>query len=277
MAENKKSDDNRKENEIYSLIPAFSFRVSLEDGVSAEDIPFEEVSGIRAEIQYEEVVDGGVNNTSYKLPKPIKYPNLVLKRGSMPQTDEFVEWCENAIYYFIFKPCTVKVELVNGDQTIKGWKFKNAYPVKFESTDLGAQKNEIIIETVELAYSSMEVIPSNKAQQKDSIASKIVSDIKNAIETIQNDVESGWKEIEEKIDEMKNEFDDAKNEFDDAKKEFDEIKDKIENEVDEITEKVKEEQDRISEKVPDLKKKQNKNSKTSNSQQSKKLKKSKKS
>lgn len=167
-------EHNRKEDRIYSLIPAFSFRVSFSGGIELDNIPFAEVSGIRVELPYEEVWDGGVNNVSYKLPKQIKLDNLVLKRGAIPHPDKFVEWCEKAIYYFDFNPCSVSVMLVDGDTQIKGWEFKNAYPVKFETSTLDAVKNEIVVETVELVYSEIKTIPSPETEKLNSIVNKTI-------------------------------------------------------------------------------------------------------
>ncbi len=118
------AEKNRKENEIYSLIPAFSFRVSFSGALEVDNVPFVEVSGINMEIPYDEISEGGVNNTVYKLPKPIKLLNLVLKKGAMPKPDNFLRWCNNAIYHFQFEPCMVTIALVNGDEIIKDWNLK---------------------------------------------------------------------------------------------------------------------------------------------------------
>ena len=88
----------KKEDEIYSLLPAFSFRVDFSGGVEAENIPFTEVSGIKVDIPYEEVWGGGENNHVFKLPKPVKLPNLVLKKGTVPHPNKFIAWCEKTIY-----------------------------------------------------------------------------------------------------------------------------------------------------------------------------------
>ena len=45
-----------------------------------EEQRFQDVSGLSFEIETETFVEGGENRFEYKLPKRIKYPNLVLKR-----------------------------------------------------------------------------------------------------------------------------------------------------------------------------------------------------
>ena len=64
--------------------------------------------------------------------------------------------------------------LVDGDTQIKGWEFKNAYPVKFETSTLDAVKNEIVVETVELVYSEIKTIPSPETEKLNSIVNKTI-------------------------------------------------------------------------------------------------------
>ena len=109
-------ENKKKEDQQYSLIPAYNFKVGFDGASKDEELSFSEASGIRSEIQYEEIWEGGVNNTSYKLPKAVKFPHLVLKKGSVPQTDSFVQWCEKAIYSLVFEPHTVQVVLNDGDK-----------------------------------------------------------------------------------------------------------------------------------------------------------------
>ena len=84
-------ENKKKEDQQYSLIPAYNFKVGFDGASKDEELSFSEASGIRSEIQYEEIWEGGVNNTSYKLPKAVKFPHLVLKKGSVPQTDSYLQ------------------------------------------------------------------------------------------------------------------------------------------------------------------------------------------
>ena len=148
-------------------IPAFHFEVTflsialgvggvLENAINVDDnigMAFSEVSGISAELQTEEVAEGGNNSYKYRLPKPPKYGNLVLKRALSTTPSILVMWANEAIYNFNFYPCTAIVTLLNEDHIpVKVWAFNNAYPVKIEVSQLGANKNELVIETLELAY-----------------------------------------------------------------------------------------------------------------------------
>ncbi|MBR5696820.1 MAG: phage tail protein [Paludibacteraceae bacterium] len=150
-----------------SYVPAFHFEVAflsvglglgglLENVLNGDDnigMAFSEVSGISASLQTEEVVEGGNNSFTYRLPKPAKYDNLVLKRALSTTPSLLVMWANEAIYNFNFHPCTVVVTLLNEKHIpVKVWAFNNAYPVKLEVSALGADKSELVIESLELAY-----------------------------------------------------------------------------------------------------------------------------
>lgn len=150
-----------------SYVPAFHFEVTflsvplawgglLENAFNQDGnigMAFSEVSGISAELQTEEVGEGGNNSFKYRLPKPAKYNNLVLKRALSTTPSVLITWANEAIYNFNFYPCTAVVALLNEDHIpVKVWTFNNAYPVKLEVSQLAANKSELVIETLELAY-----------------------------------------------------------------------------------------------------------------------------
>lgn len=135
-------------------VTSFHFRVEFTgiDDLTDNDVRFQEVSGLGSEIGTEEVKEGGENRFTHKLPLPASYPNLVLKRGLMPRTG-LVKWCRDAIENFDFKPVTLKVSLLNEEhQPIMSWNFVRAFPVKWEVSNLDATKNEVMVDTIELAY-----------------------------------------------------------------------------------------------------------------------------
>lgn len=156
--------DKEKESvtEAYECIPAFHFIVSFIGVSTNRDKPenqeftmgFSEVSGLNAELQVEEIADGCSVIPAYKLPKPVKFPNLVLKRALCRSTGDFLKWIEEAVYNFQFMPCTVNVSLVGSSKNdiLRAWKFMNVYPLKLKLSDLSSTKNEVVIETLELAY-----------------------------------------------------------------------------------------------------------------------------
>lgn len=134
---------------------AFHFKVSF-DGIStAADASFQEVSGIGAKIETEEVVEGGENAFVHQLPKKVTHNNLVLKRGVAPIDSELVTWCQDTMVGGLqgIAPKLVHVHLLGSDRTpLHAWTFANAYPVRWELGAFNAEENKVAVETIELAY-----------------------------------------------------------------------------------------------------------------------------
>lgn len=132
----------------------FHFRVEFTlDGLQDGDVRFQEVAGLSAELGVEEVVEGGENRFSHRLPTRAKYTNLILKRGLLTDS-RLIDWCVNAIENFDFEPTTVNVTLLNENHepVAESYSFVRAWPVKWAVSDFKAQENGIVVETLELAY-----------------------------------------------------------------------------------------------------------------------------
>ena len=144
---------DKKEND-YQYVPGFYFKVSF-DGFEKSDAEakFQEVSGIQAEIEMEDIREGGENRFVHHLPKGVKFPNLTLKRALHALPSYIVKWAEDAIHDFKFRLHDVEVSLLNPEgEPLKTWSFIGAYPVKIQISDLNASNNSLVIETLELAY-----------------------------------------------------------------------------------------------------------------------------
>lgn len=131
----------------------FHFKVEFPGvGTADADSRFQEVSGLTAEITTEELVVGGENRFTYRLPVRAKYSNLVLKRGMLKDSG-LVGWFRNAVEAFQFKPVDVNVYLLNEKHEVSAsWVFIQAYPVKWVVSDFKASENALVIESIELAY-----------------------------------------------------------------------------------------------------------------------------
>ncbi len=131
--------------------------VKFNDSSGTWEVPFQEVSGIKSNMDVEEVKEGGENRFIHKLPKQVKHSNLVLKTALQGQEEPLVKWCTDILESDSFWPITTKdinVMLLNKDgQAMMQWYFYNAYPVSWEIGTLNSTKNEVAIETVELCYS----------------------------------------------------------------------------------------------------------------------------
>lgn len=140
----------------YDLPVAFYFMVKFMNGSGIWEVPFQEVSGIKTRMDVEEIREGGENRFVYKLPKQIKPDNLVLKTAVQTQASPLVNWCKQTLesdFSNPIKPMDVHVMLLNHEgQALMHWHIHNAYPVSWEIGAFQSTKNEIAIETLELAY-----------------------------------------------------------------------------------------------------------------------------
>ena len=138
----------------YSMPRSFHFSVEFQgvSGVKSNDIKFQDVSGLIAELGVEEIKSGGENRFSHRLPTRARYQNLVLKRGMLTDSG-LIKWFTDAVENFSFTPATIIVKLLDPDhQPLQSWTFIKAWPVKWSISEFKASENTVVVETIELAY-----------------------------------------------------------------------------------------------------------------------------
>jgi phage tail-like protein len=152
--------------EVYYPPSAFYFSVSVLGSATPVadltqiDASFQEVTGIKAEFDIEEVSEGGENRFVHHLPRAAKYSNLVLKRGAVSIDSFLAQWVGQTIGARLALPIIPQNLLVtllkaDGTPTI-AWLFVNAYPVRWEMSAMDAQQNQILSETLEFSYNYFE-------------------------------------------------------------------------------------------------------------------------
>ncbi|WP_436398469.1 phage tail protein [Roseobacter sp. S98] len=139
---------------------AFHFSVMFVGMVPpVPDMAFQEVSGLESGLDTEPVVEGGENRFVHQLPKPAKRGNLKLKRGLTTQASGLVQWCKSTIegdFADAIVPKDITVSLLNEKRIpVAVWTVGNAYPVKWTVGGFDAMKNELAVETIELAYNTL--------------------------------------------------------------------------------------------------------------------------
>jgi len=128
---------------------AFNFRVEI-DGVF--EAGFNEVTGLQAEIEVQEYREGGVNDFMHKFAGSVKFPsNLVLKNGITDSVKLWTWYQEVMRGQFARKSLDVVLLDAAGDEK-RRWKFKEAYPVKWNGPSLKATSSEVALESLELAH-----------------------------------------------------------------------------------------------------------------------------
>jgi len=120
------------------------------------DIRFKRVSGIGASVSTHPVEEGGQNLYTHQLPEKIQHDNLVLERGMAIGSLVVAEF-NITLSLFKFSPGNALVSLLDeAGIPISSWLFSKVYPVKWALSDLDAETNQVVIETLELAYQRMQ-------------------------------------------------------------------------------------------------------------------------
>src|SRR3954469_6817444 len=97
----------------YYPPPGFHFKVEVPDLPSNDDdVRFTEVAGLSEEMGTEEVAEGGEKRFIQKFPTRAKYPELVLKRGLLVNS-EVTTWIRRCIEDFEIQPKTIFIKLLN--------------------------------------------------------------------------------------------------------------------------------------------------------------------
>ena len=96
-------------------------------------------------------------NEPRKQPGLASYSHLVLSRGLTTNLDLW-NWWEAARNADPAVDRTVVVKLLDGTgQLVLTWKFRNAFPAAYRLSPLDAAASDLVVETVELAFDSMDV------------------------------------------------------------------------------------------------------------------------
>ncbi len=139
----------------------FHFKVEVQDlKVNANDVCFTDVSGLSVEMGTEEIAEGGENRFIQKYPTRTKYPELVLKRGLLMES-EILDWIRKCLEDYEIKPKDIFIKLLNEKhQPLLTWNVVKAYPTKWSVSDLNAANNAVVIESLQLFYQYFTLVKS---------------------------------------------------------------------------------------------------------------------
>lgn len=139
--------------------PTGSFRFWVEiDGLLVAG--FTEVSGLQSEVEVEEYREGGVNDYIHVLPRIVKYPSIILKRG-VTSSDNLWSWYEKVTEGTIQRKNGSIILLEQNGVELWRWNFYNAYPVKWVGPELNSVSSEIAVETLEITHQGLKGISSS--------------------------------------------------------------------------------------------------------------------
>lgn len=129
---------------------AFCFRVTISDaGLNESTGLFKSVSGLEVETEVVDFKEGGVNEYTHKLVGGTKFKNIVLKRGF--SGSEFTNWRKK------WESGKARVtgfieQLDTKNNCVAKWQFVEGWPAKWSLSEFDASKNEVSIETLEIAH-----------------------------------------------------------------------------------------------------------------------------
>jgi phage tail-like protein len=148
-------------NSKYYPPVGFHFKVEVQDlPVKNEDMRFSEVSGLSVEMGTEEIAEGGENRFIQKYPTRTKYPELVLKRGLLIDS-EILTWIRQCLEDYQIKPKDIFIKLLNEDhQPLLTWNVRKAYPTKWAVSDFNASNSAVVIESLQFFYQNFTLVKS---------------------------------------------------------------------------------------------------------------------
>lgn len=157
---------------------AYYFRVDLQgaDGKVMESLPFRSCSGLKSESTVVELEEGGFNTTTRKLIGRTKYSNIVLKQGLCGPTSKLWQLRQQFLNDSVAgSPGSKKgrqtPHRISGTVTQMGpngatakWAFTGGWVCKWEGPEFDASKNEISVETIEIAHEGLMMLPGSEAK-----------------------------------------------------------------------------------------------------------------
>jgi phage tail-like protein len=143
-------------DEIKWPLPKFYFSVQLGDD---KDVTFQEVTGLSSETKVIEYRHGNSPIWStIKMPGLTSVGNVTMKKGIFAKDTKFFSWFTETKKRESFKRRVVVINLLDEAGSPKiTWTLNNAWPTKVTGTDLKSDGNEVAVESIEIAYETLEV------------------------------------------------------------------------------------------------------------------------
>ena len=147
------ADDLRKDPLTLFLfgLKIDDLRLDYKDGSAF----FRSIGGLKTDTEVVDYQEGGVTAFTRKVIGVTKWSNIVLKQGF---TGDSILWD------WKHKPRRVNGKIFQLGPELKPmcrWEFRNGYPVKWEGPDFDAAKNELAIESLEIAHEGLEFFPES--------------------------------------------------------------------------------------------------------------------
>jgi len=131
---------------------SFNFHVEI-DGESGIEALFNEVSGLKGDVEEFEIKEGGVNGYTHKMPGRVSWGPITLKRGIDPN-QSFYNWWRAVVENQSGK-IRKKVRIVMLDEDFtekKSWTLVDAWPKSWEGPAFNSGGSELAFESITLNH-----------------------------------------------------------------------------------------------------------------------------
>jgi phage tail-like protein len=169
----------------FDPAPEYLFTVELQGILVAL---FTECSGLTVSREVEDYAEGGINNYVHKLPGRVSYDNIVLKRG-LSLSRALWDWFQVGLYDMNVQRINFSIiqggpgynlmtmvagasglsaagsgwegagsqMMGRGFGKVKHWNVIDAYPVRWEGSDLNVSSESVSIEEIEIAHHGLDL------------------------------------------------------------------------------------------------------------------------
>ncbi|RQQ47912.1 phage tail protein [Burkholderia stagnalis] len=135
-----------------SLVHRFRVSVFIKRIPSPLDMNFAQVSGLGRSLSVSEMREGGDSMGALRLTERVNAGSLVLQHGMMVATPMMMLF-DQALRNFTRTYVTAMVLLLNGKGLpVCSWTLTDAIPTKWDTGNLDASSDQVLINSLELAY-----------------------------------------------------------------------------------------------------------------------------
>ncbi len=141
-------------NPQFNYVPANRFYVQLEQEIAAS---FSECSGLGMKIQYESLIEGGVNDQRRVILGDTEFSDVTLKRG-VTNSMIFWNWIRDLVEEKPNRRRNVGILLFNqAGKTMQSWTLIGAVPVEWKVDSLQASSENVALESLTLAHEGLRI------------------------------------------------------------------------------------------------------------------------
>ena len=121
-------------------------------------ISFTEVTGLDIEREIMEYRQSDKENLKKRERGIVKNNSLTFKRGKFEEDIDFKTWINNVSNERVNNRHDITIRLINEkNKPVAIWSVTRCFPVKFTSSDLKSDANEVAIESIEITHEGLEI------------------------------------------------------------------------------------------------------------------------